>query len=164
MLNYFSYVIDGVLAGSGLPRGRPEQVLGELKRMGMRTVVNLTEWPHPAAELINSCGDDCRAFHIPIPDRHAPSLDQMDEFVAIVMDPARQPVLVHCHAGIGRTGTMLAAALAEWKRRHSLNGQLTATPEEIIAALRKVRPGSIEEHVQEVIVVQYIERLKHREG
>jgi protein tyrosine/serine phosphatase len=38
-----------------------------------------------------------------------PSGDQVQRFLAVATDPARQPVLVHCAQGVRRTGMMVAA-------------------------------------------------------
>jgi ADP-ribosyl-[dinitrogen reductase] hydrolase len=50
---------------------------------------------------------------------------------------------MHCYAGLGRTGTVAARLLIE--HGHG--------PAEAIAAVRKVRPGSIETHEQESYVL-----------
>ena len=46
---------------------------------------------------------------IPMTTRQAPTSAQLAEFLAIVNDPANQPVYVHCVGGRHRTGVMTAA-------------------------------------------------------
>jgi len=46
---------------------------------------------------------------IPVPLGGWPTDEQVKEFLKIVQDPARQPVLVHCAQGVRRTGMMVAA-------------------------------------------------------
>ena len=53
--------------------------------------------------------------------------------------------MVHCSAGLGRTGTMLASYLVQ-------RGSNTA---EALAQVRKRRPGSIETADQELAVCDY---------
>jgi protein-tyrosine phosphatase len=46
-----------------------------------------------------------------------------------------QKVFIHCHAGTGRTGTVIAAYLLIFQRG--------MTPEEARSLIRKARPGSL---------------------
>jgi protein-tyrosine phosphatase len=57
--------------------------------------------------------EPARLLRLPVIDFTPPSLDQLDEGVAFVTTCvlAEQPVLVHCHSGIGRAPVMAAAYL-----------------------------------------------------
>ncbi len=81
-----------------------------LRKMGYSVVVSLE------CERLNTFEIEDSGFEhkkICIPDFSAPSFDQLDEFVAFVdaKKAEGRKVLVHCYAGRGRTGTMLAAYL-----------------------------------------------------
>jgi protein tyrosine/serine phosphatase len=94
--------------------GQPtKEGYSQLASEGLKTVVNLrAEFPQDKDLL----PDGVRYVYIPIKDGHAPTVEQGNEFIATVSDPANWPVLVHCHAGEGRAGAMSAIA------RHSFDG------------------------------------------
>ncbi|MDO9262918.1 MAG: dual specificity protein phosphatase family protein [Desulfosalsimonadaceae bacterium] len=73
-----------------------------LKRMGIKTVLNLRAFHSDRDEL----GDTgIRGMHIYMKTWH-PERDDVVNFLRIVTDPQRTPVLVHCQHGADRTGTM----------------------------------------------------------
>ncbi len=117
------WIIPDVLAGMPMPfvhAGRRmagggvldayDDDLPALHAEGIRAVVSLLNIPRDAA-IYESAG--FVFLRLPIPDGAAPTLEQADEFVDFVnrLRTARKPVAVHCEAGLGRTGTMLAAYL-----------------------------------------------------
>lgn len=85
-----------------------------VKRVSPRTVVSLVDDNEIAKAPFTGELDYCRANHIelvriPIPLGGWPNERQVKQFLALVADPARRPVLVHCAQGVRRTGMMVAA-------------------------------------------------------
>jgi atypical dual specificity phosphatase len=143
----FSWVIERQLAGMAMPRDRA--MLAALAALGVRAVLSLTEEPLPAA-LLEQHG--LHARHLPLADFTAPTVAQAMVAVEAINAflSANEPVVVHCAAGMGRTGTILACYRV-WQG---------APAEEAIADIRARRPGSIETIEQEQAVTAYARSLR----
>ena len=107
----FRWLKEGVLAGGPHldPFGDPahlERVLSELEHAGIGAIVSLCELP---VELPPASGFEY--LHAPTPDGEAPEdLEALCTFIDTERRHGRG-TFVHCHAGQGRTGTVLAAWL-----------------------------------------------------
>ncbi len=140
MMN-FSWLRKARVAGMALPR--PEEY-AELHKVGVRAVLTLTE--HPPLGDPTEFG--LESLHVPLIDFGAPTLEALSHCVAWIAEQleADRPVAVHCLAGQGRTGTVLAA----WLVSEGMDAK------EAVLEVRRVRPGSIETagQVQSVLAFQ----------
>lgn len=142
----FSWIEEGQLAAMARPgRQRPlDEDLAFLQSAGVSILVSLTE-ESVSKEALARYG--IVGLHLPVEDFTPPTLEQMDRFLKQV-EEARvegRAVGIHCTAGKGRTGTMLAAYL--------VTRGLSAT--EAVAEIRRLRPGSVETPEQEDRVAEF---------
>lgn len=94
----------------GLYRGAAptEEGLDSLRRLGIRTVVNLRHYHGHREE--RGCGRRGIGYvRIMTESSDAPRDEDVRRFLEVVTDPARQPVYVHCWRGKDRTGVMIAS-------------------------------------------------------
>ena len=145
MPDNFSFVIEGKLAGMARPgRSRAlEDDIEFLKAQGIGAIVSMTERPLDEG-VVRSFG--LRYLHLPVLDYCSPTIQQIEEFLAF-LDAADSggAVVVHCYAGQGRTGTMLACALVH----------LGLSAEEAISIIRVKRPPSIDTLAQEQVIFDF---------
>lgn len=147
----FGYAYLDQVAGSAHPGSgqRLAGALGELRELGIASIVSLSERPLERALLREF---EFAYAHVPVVDFSPPTVEQMAECVEFIEERNREGdgVLIHCAAGQGRTGTMLAAFLVA----RGLG------PEEAIEEIRRLRPGSIETREQESAVYDFDRHLK----
>lgn len=90
--------------------------------------------------------------HLPVPDFTPPTPQQIAYGMAAITDAVAsgKRVAVHCGAGLGRTGTMLACYLV----------QQGADADTAVEKVRAVRPGSVETAEQYQAVRDYAATLR----
>lgn len=125
--------------------------LRTLRTQGVDTVITLT-LESPDEVLLLRLG--FKHHHFPLPDMSVPDMGFIERFVAVLDHELDQghSVAVHCGAGLGRTGTLLAC--------YFVNEGLSAR--QAIERVRQTRPGSVESRQQEVAVARYAEYLAEK--
>ena len=152
----FSWVINNGLAGSGLPLSFDQ--FQWLVKNGVRTIVTVREIPLPLRwlsdpNIANALSKDknfekVNYLHLKVEDYHSPTIQEIDSTVKFIENEivAKRPVLVHCAAGKGRTGTILGAYLL---KKENLSAR------DAITRIRNLRPGSIQTDSQEKSLYEY---------
>jgi atypical dual specificity phosphatase len=106
----FMWLVPGRLAGTPVPGLLVDARidLEALRDVGVTRLISLTEVPF-STSLAAEFGISCLAS--PMPDMHPPSLSQAETLCRDISGflQSGEVVAVHCRAGLGRTGTVLAA-------------------------------------------------------
>ncbi len=143
----FSWVEQPLLAA--LARPSTSEDLAWLRHQGIEVLVSLSEerpprtWAEDAGLLV---------FHEPLEDMEPPTQDQLDRAVSALLRAreSKMPAAVHCEAGLGRTGVVLAAYFVA-------RGM---TAQNAIAHVRRLRPGSVETDEQAEAVELFARRRR----
>ena len=127
------------LPGRIAPLARDLEIV---RREGIRAIASLTERPLDPKALREA---GLVARHIPIEDFSVPTIDQAKEFCAFVDEhlERNEAVAVHCFAGLGRTGTLIAC----WLVRDA-----SASARGILDSIRKIEPGFVQTAEQEAFI------------
>lgn len=106
----FAISVDDVLSRSGQPN---YENFKWLKDNGWRSVINARE-DGEYKELSNDKKVpgfnelNFNYLNLPIKDNTAPTNEQAEAFLNFIINPDNQPAHLHCRAGVGRTGTLVA--------------------------------------------------------
>jgi atypical dual specificity phosphatase len=144
----FSWIDKPLLAAMGRPESLEE--LAWLRKQGSEVLLSLTEEP-PRRDWVNDAG--IMLVHVPVVDMEAPTQEQLDHCISVIDRANEQKigVAIHCGAGMGRTGVVLAC--------YFVTRGLTAR--DAITRVRRMRPGSIETDEQAEAVEEFAHR--HRQ-
>jgi atypical dual specificity phosphatase len=141
----FSWIDRPHLAACARPSDPDE--FAWLRQQGIQILLTLSE-DRPRRDWVDAAG--LLVVHVPIVDMDAPTQEQLDKAVSTLIRARSQGmgVAVHCTAGLGRTGTVLAAYFVAQG----------FTPTAAVARVRELRPGSIETGEQEEAVIEFAGR------
>ncbi len=126
------------IAASGMPSGR--RAFEWLRAQGISAILNLSERSYEVRGI--------KVFHVPMEDMMPAPPDKLALAVNIIGGCVRsgRKVLVHCMAGKGRTGMVLASYLVAYEGLKA---------DEAIKEVRRARPGSVELKEQEESVRRF---------
>jgi len=144
----FSWLIEDKLAGSGMPTSSDE--FDWIIKQGVTSIVTMTENALPD-EWVSAIG----YLHVPTPDLTAPDMERIDTAVDFIHEKISndQTVMVHCAAGMGRAGTILACYFVKYQK---------FSAKDAIKKIRTERPGSIQSEVQELAITFYEKHVKNK--
>ncbi len=138
----FVWIEKGRLAASGYPASRTQ--LEWLSALGIGSILTLTEDPLPNQWVK---GLKLTVERLPMKDHWVPDPATLDRAASYIQREVKggKSVLVHCLAGEGRTGCVLAAYLIK---------ERGVSADEAMKTLRRIKPTFIE-WSQEKAIVDY---------
>ena len=141
----FSWLIENKLAGSAIPTSKDE--VQWLHEQGVKSIVTIREEP-----LDNDWINKINYLHVLSDDMGVPTFEDLAHSIDFIHERIQnnEPVLVHCLAGMGRTGTILACYMIKYQKMSA---------EDAIQHIREKRHGSIQSFVQEEMIYQYAKTL-----
>ncbi len=155
------WLLPGELVGMPMPFVHPERRMQHdagltafnddlpvLYEAGIRSVVCLLNIPTDAP-VYEAAGFAFTAN--PIPDFHPPEIEQAFAILDFIRQ-APKAVAVHCHGGIGRTGTILAAYLI----------QQGSSVEKAVAQVRQAEPAAVETKSQIAFLFDFAREVDER--
>ena len=142
----FSWVIENKLAGSGIPTSIDE--VQWIIEQGVKSIVTIREEP-----LADNWIKDVNYLHVMSNDMGVPEFNDLTHAVDFIHRriTINDPVLVHCLAGMGRTGVVLACYLVKYQNMSA---------DEATQKIREERPGSIQSYPQEEIIFRFEKSLQ----
>ena len=142
----FSWLIENKLAGSAIPTSIDE-VQWAIEQ-GVKSIVTIREDP-----LDDDWVKDVNYLHVSSNDMGVPEFADLTFAVDFIHRRITnsEPVMVHCLAGMGRTGTLLACYLIKYQKMSA---------NEATEKVRRERPGSIQSYPQEEIIFRFEKFLK----
>lgn len=156
-----SWITDYALGMQRLHQSNISEIVDKFIASGIGSVFNLTqpgEHPYCGHELLESSGfsydpnvlmrNGINHFNYNWEDMTAPSMSMLLDIVQVALHEISRgsKIAVHCHAGYGRTGTIIACVIIakEGFDHHAA-----------IRLVREKRPGSIQKQSQEKIIKEF---------
>lgn len=143
IIDYIWWVIPGKLAGMPAPDTSEIQLL---QNMGVKAVASLIPDDSLNQHYLSA---GLELAWLPFADGSPPTIGQTEKYIDFIdacIEHGKFPIITHCLAGVGRTGTMLATYLMTKQ-------QLTA--KQAIRVIRQALPTAIDSTRQEAYLIRF---------